>query len=171
LEHLLSYQTDVVWDTTERIMVGVNTAPGTDAIVRRASRMAARIKADLHVVHVNSSDTARHPDSGRLEQLRQVVSDVGATWHEINADDTVEALIDFARHQQITQMVIGSSQRSRWQQMAGGGSIVKRVTRRATGAEVDVHIIARRNDAEEGRSDERPARRRRVGTPQTHEER
>jgi two-component system sensor histidine kinase KdpD len=171
LEHLLSYQTDVVWDTAERIMVGVNTAPGTDAIVRRASRMAARIKADLHVVHVNSSDTARHPDSGRLEQLRQVVSDVGATWHEINADDTVEALIDFARHQQITQMVIGSSQRSRWQQMAGGGSIVKRVTRRATGAEVDVHIIARRHDAEEGRSDERPARRRRVGTPQAHEER
>jgi two-component system sensor histidine kinase KdpD len=100
-----------------------------------------------------------------------VVSDVGATWHEINADDPVEALIDFARHQQITQIVIGSSRRSRWQEMAGGGSIVKRVTRRATGAEVDVHIIARRHDAEEGRSDEHPARRRRVGTPQAHEER
>jgi len=171
LEHLRGNQTSVVWETAERIMVGVTTAPGTDAIVRRASRMAARIKAELHVVHVTNSDIARHADSGRLDQLRQLVADVGATWHEINADDTVEALIDFARHEQITQIVIGSSQRSRWQETIGGGSVVKRVTRRATGAEVDVHIIARRQDAEVGRSYKPPAAKRRGGAPLTHEER
>ncbi len=171
LEHLRGYQTSVVWETAERIMVGVTTAPGTDAIVRRASRMAARIKAELHVVHVTNSDAARHADSGRLDQLRQLVADVGATWHEINADDTVEALIDFARHEQVTQIVIGSSQRSRWQETIGGGSVVKRVTRRATGAEVDVHIIARRQDAEVGRSYKPPAAKRRGGAPHKHEER
>jgi two-component system, OmpR family, sensor histidine kinase KdpD len=154
LEHLTSYQTDVERDTEERIMVGITTEPGTDALVRNASRMAALIKAHLDVVHVNSRDGGRRPDAIQLERLRQVVFDVGATWHEISADDTVEALIDFARRQEITQIVIGSSQRSRWQEMASGGSIVTRVTRRATADAVDVHIIAIRHDVEEGRPDE-----------------
>jgi two-component system sensor histidine kinase KdpD len=131
--------------------------------------MAARIKADLHVVHVISSDTGRHVDSSRLDQLRQVVSDVGATWHELHADDTVEALIEFARHQQITQIVIGSSQRSRWQEIVAGGSIVKRVTRRATGVELDVHIISRRHEVEGARRDSRSAAKRRAGTLQAPE--
>ncbi|HVX21566.1 MAG TPA: universal stress protein [Acidimicrobiales bacterium] len=148
LEHLLHHQTDVVWDTAERIMVGVTAAPGTDTIVRRASRMAARIKADLHVVHVTGGDTSHRSEPARLDQLRRVAADVGAAWHEVHAEDPVEALIDFARRNQITQIVIGSSQRSRWQELIGGGSIVKRVTRRAAGADVDVHIIARRRDPE-----------------------
>ena len=171
LGHLLRSQTDALWETAERIMAGVTTAPGTDAIVRRASRMAARIKADRHVVHVNSADSTQHADTGRLDQLRQVVSDVGAIWHEIDADDPVEALIGFARHQQITQIVIGSSQRSRWQEVMGGGSVVKRISRRAAEAGVDVHIIARRHDAENSRSDERPGTTHRPATPQAQEER
>ena len=59
LEHLERHQTGNVWETTERILVAVTAAPGTDAIVRRAARMAARIKADLHVVHVVAGDGAR----------------------------------------------------------------------------------------------------------------
>jgi two-component system sensor histidine kinase KdpD len=144
MERLQKHETRVLWETAERIMVAVTAAPGTDAVVRRSSRMAARIKADLHVVHVMSGEGARRGDDERLGRLRLVASDVGAHWHELNADDTVQALIDFARHQQITQIVLGSSQRSRWQELRGGGSIVKRITRLATAAGVDVHIIARR---------------------------
>src|SRR5208282_4894699 len=48
LEHLRRHQTSVVWETAERIMVGVTGAPGTEGIVRRAARIAARIKAELH---------------------------------------------------------------------------------------------------------------------------
>jgi two-component system sensor histidine kinase KdpD len=157
LEHLSSYQTGEGRDTAERIMVGVTSAPGSDAVVRRASRIAASNKAHLDVVHVNGNDIGRHPDAIGLERLHQVVSDIGAIWHEIDADDTVEALIDFARRQQITQIVIGSSQRSRWQEMASGGSIVRRVTRRATGDQVDVHVIAIHHDAEAGHCDDKRA--------------
>lgn len=144
LAHLARHETEAVWDTAERIMVGVTAAPGTDAIIRRASRMAARIKADLHVVHVTSAETRRLSDADRLSPLRRIAADVGATWHQIDADDPVDALMEFARRHQITQIVIGSSRRSRWRELVGGGSIVRRVTRRADTEDVDVHIIARR---------------------------
>ena len=148
LEYLSHSHPEVIWETAERIMVAVNTAPGTDGILRRASRMATRIKADLHVVHVSSLGDSHSVDSASLEQLRQLAVDVGATWHQLDADDTVTTLIEFARHEQITQIVIGSSQRNRRQEVFGGGSIVRRLIRAATTERVDVHIIARRDDQE-----------------------
>lgn len=135
------------WESAERIMAGVTAAPGSGAIIRRASRMAARIKSDLHVVHVAVAEPPRGSDSRQLEELRQVATDVGVTWHQLYNDDPVDALIGFAQRHHITQIVVGASQRSRWQEMLGGGSIVKRVTRRATGTDIDVHVIARRADA------------------------
>jgi two-component system sensor histidine kinase KdpD len=146
LEYLGHSHPEVVWETAERIMVAVNTAPGTDGILRRAARMATRIKADLHVVYVNGQGNSHPVDSASLEQLRRLTVDVGASWHQLDRDDTVAALIEFALHKQITQIVIGSSQRNRRQEILGGGSIVRRLTRAATAERVDVHIIARREN-------------------------
>jgi two-component system sensor histidine kinase KdpD len=143
LEYLRRHHSAGRWETAERIMVGVTAAPGAEAIVRRASRMAARIKADLDVVHISGGGTGKKRDD-RLALLRQVVSDVGARWHQLDGDDPVDALIEFARDQHITQIVVGSSQRNRWQELISGGSIVRRVSRYATRAGNDVHIVARR---------------------------
>jgi two-component system sensor histidine kinase KdpD len=145
LEHLGRYQTEVLWETSERILVSVTTAPGTDAIVRRASRMAARIKAELHAVHVTAGDRAKRSDEGPLALLRQLCIDVGADWTELEADDPAQAIVDYATRQQITQIVIGSSQRGRLQELMGGGSTVRKVSRSAAEAGIDVHIIARRD--------------------------
>jgi two-component system sensor histidine kinase KdpD len=144
LEHLQRHQSQVLWETTERILVGVTGAPGTEAIIRRSARMASRLKAELHVVHVMSGDGGSPSATERIAALRHVASDVGANWHEVQNDDAGNALMDFARSHQITQIIVGSSQRSRWQQLTGGGSIVRRVQRLAGEAGIDVHIIARR---------------------------
>jgi two-component system sensor histidine kinase KdpD len=144
LEYMARYQSGVPWETTERIMASVTTAPGTEDIVRRASQLAARIKAELHIAHITSDAATRRSRDERLASVRQVVADVGASWHELDADDPAGALIEFARSNQITQIVIGSSQCSRWAELIGGGSTVQRVSRLATRAGIDVHILARR---------------------------
>jgi two-component system sensor histidine kinase KdpD len=134
-----------VWETHERLLVGVTTAPGTDAIVRRAARMANRIKADLEVLHVRMGRDVSHFPDDQLIALRQSVADVGAEWNEIRGDDPAQSLYDFARRRHVTQIVIGSSERSRWRELVGGGSIVRKVSRLAASAAIDVHIIARRS--------------------------
>jgi two-component system, OmpR family, sensor histidine kinase KdpD len=147
LEYLRSQTTGGVWDTHERLLVGVTTAPGTDAIVRRASRMASRIKADLEVLHVvDPKAVSRYPDE-QMISLRQLAADVGAEWNEVRADDPAQALIDFARLHHVTQIVVGSSARSRLQELFGGGSVIRKISRLAAPANVDVHIIARRDAA------------------------
>jgi two-component system sensor histidine kinase KdpD len=144
LDHLRRHQAQGLWETTERIMVAVTAAPGTDMLLRRAARIASRVKGELDVIHVSGDDTARSRDKQALQTLRELTISVGGRWHELTGDDPARAITDFARAHQITQIVIGSSQRSRWQELMGGGSIVRRILREAGAVGIDVHVIARR---------------------------
>ena len=151
-EELLAYlrqqeeeEAATVWETAERIMVAITAEPGNDGLLRRAARIAARTKADLDAVHVVANDASSAADQQATAQLRELATDVGARWHEIQDDDPARAIAMFARQHQITQIVIGSSHRSRWQQLAGGGSHVVKVIREAGAVGIDVHVIARRD--------------------------
>jgi two-component system sensor histidine kinase KdpD len=144
--HLAHLRSRARKDAAERMLVGVTLVPCAQAVLRRAARIAAGMEADLDVVHVTSHDTVpgrRDGDDG-LAPLRHIVADVGATWHDLNGDDVVSTMVEYAKNQQITQIVLGSSQRSRWRELIGGGSIVGRVSRLAARAGIDVHIVAQR---------------------------
>jgi two-component system sensor histidine kinase KdpD len=52
LRHLRQHEAQGLWETCERLMVAVTGAPGTDALLHRAARMATRLKSELDVVHV-----------------------------------------------------------------------------------------------------------------------
>ena len=83
LAHLRRHESSVVWETCERVMVAVTAVPGTDALLRRAARMASRLKGELDVVHVAASDATRPRNRQAIEKLRELAADVGARWHEI----------------------------------------------------------------------------------------
>jgi two-component system sensor histidine kinase KdpD len=142
LEHLRRYEAVGIWETCERLMVAVTGAPGTDALLRRAARMAKRLKGELDVVHVTATDGTRTGDQQAIEKLKALAADIGARWHDLKEEDPARAIADFARGHQITQIVIGSSRRNRWQQLTGGGSHVSRVLREAAPLGIDVHVIA-----------------------------
>ena len=143
LDHLRQHESQGLWETCERIMVGVTAAPGTETLLRRASRIAARVKGDLDVVHVRNGDISRLADRRSLDRLRELAAAIGARWYEMEDEDPARAIVAFARKHQTTQIVIGASQRSRWQQLTGGGSNVQRVIKEAGPFGIDVHVIAR----------------------------
>jgi two-component system, OmpR family, sensor histidine kinase KdpD len=144
LEHLRQHQPQVRWETTERIMAAVTAKPGTDVLLRRAARIASRVKAELDVVHVIIGDTSPSRDDPSIDELRELAADLGARWHEIEDDDPARALVSFAREHQITQIVIGSIQHS-WWHIADGGPILRRVIHDAGASGIDVHLIAHRD--------------------------
>jgi two-component system sensor histidine kinase KdpD len=125
-------------------MTAVTAEPGTDVLLRRAARIAFRLKADLDVVHVNIGDATLPTDDPSIDGLRELAAGLGARWHEIEDDDVARALVSFAREHQITQIMIGSIQRN-WWHMADGGPILRRVIHEADAFGIDVHLIARRD--------------------------
>ena len=130
------------WETRERVVVAVTGAPGGEALVRRAARIATRARGELIGVHVTSSDGLRTDTTGAadLDRHRQLVTELGGSYHEVTGDDVGSALTDFARGQGATQLVMGASHRSRLAEVVRG-SVIGDVIRRADG--IDVHVIAR----------------------------
>jgi two-component system sensor histidine kinase KdpD len=112
-------------------------------VLRRAARIALRAHADLQAVYVIGDDSARPASKQALEEIKHLCQDLGASWHEITSDDPASALVTFAKEHQITQIVLGASRRSRWEQMTSRASVVQRVLRFAREFGVDVHVIAR----------------------------
>ena len=143
LEHLRRHQPQVLWETCERVMVAVTAAPGNDVLMRRAARIALRVKGELDVVHVTVSDATLPEEVRPVDRLQELAADLGARWHEIQDDDPAEAIVSFAREHQITQIVTGSIQSS-WWHIPGGGPILRRVIHDAGASGIDVHLIARR---------------------------
>jgi two-component system, OmpR family, sensor histidine kinase KdpD len=156
LAHLWRHEPKAVWETTERIMVAVTASADNAVLVRRAARIASRVKGDLVVVHVTGGDGRSNRERAALDQLRQLTADVGARWLELQDDDPARAIARFAREHHITQIVIGSSQRSRWRQLASGGSNVVRVLKEAGTVGIDVHVIAKHEDGLAMRSSHSP---------------
>jgi two-component system sensor histidine kinase KdpD len=146
LAHLRQHEVGGQWETSERIMVAVGTEPGADVLMRRAARLAARVKADLDVVHVVGEDVddTSPQDDMQDGKLHKLATTLGAQWFEVRDVNPARAIASFAREHQITQIVIGSSRRSWWQHLTGHGSNVRRVLKEAGAVGIDVHVIARR---------------------------
>ncbi|HTU36953.1 MAG TPA: universal stress protein [Acidimicrobiales bacterium] len=132
-----------LWETTERIMVAVTGAPGNASVIRRAARIAARLKAPLVAIHIVSDDgDATEANTAELEEL---VAAVGGTWQRVEGDDVAKTIFAAAVDQQITQIVLGTSRLTRWQSITRG-SVIQTILRMASDNDIDVHVIARRDD-------------------------
>ena len=133
-----------LWETTERIMVAVTGAPGNASVIRRAARIAARVKAPLIAIHVVTGDA--EGSRGSTAELEELVKAVGGTWQTAQGDDVAKTIFAAAIDQQITQIVVGTSRLTRWQSMTRG-SVIQQILRMASENDIDLHVIARREES------------------------
>ncbi|GII66070.1 sensor histidine kinase [Sphaerisporangium krabiense] len=127
------------WEARERVVVAVTGGPEGDTLIRRAARIAARTKgADLLAVHVTRSDGLNGADPANLLRQRTLVESLGGTYHQVIGDDIPQALVDFARGVNATQLVLGASRRGRIASLFARG--VGATTTVLSGA-IDVHMV------------------------------
>jgi two-component system sensor histidine kinase KdpD len=130
------------WETRERVLVAVTGAAGGEDLIRRAARMARRTDGELLGVHVTTDGALRGPPSALLERHRALLEEVGGTFHETVGPEVSSTLVEFAAAHHATQLVLGTSHRSRWAEWTRG-SVINDVIRRSN---IDVHIISRNED-------------------------
>ncbi|MEC4763116.1 sensor histidine kinase KdpD [Mycobacterium sherrisii] len=127
-----------MWEARERVAVAVTGGPESETLVRRASRIASKSSAELMVVHVIRGDGLAGLSEARMSKIRELANSLDASLHTVVGDDVPTALLDFAREINATQLVIGSSRRSRWSRLFEeciGPTIVGR------SGKIDVHIV------------------------------
>jgi len=130
--------------TGGRLMLCLSSrAPRAHALLRRASRMAGRLNVHWYAVYVETprenptridASTQRH-----LFDAQQMARDLGADVQHIKAEDPVEGILEFARANGVTDIVIGITEQSWWKQLLGA-TIPQRLLRKAHG--FDLHLFA-----------------------------
>ncbi|MFI6210945.1 ATP-binding protein [Nocardia brasiliensis] len=127
-----------LWEARERVVVAVTGGPESETVVRRASRIASKASAELVLVHVVRGDGLAGVSTARLARLRELAASLDASLHTVTGDDVPSALLEFAREVNATQLVLGTSRRSRWARMLdeGIGSTVVQQS-----GKIDVHMV------------------------------
>jgi two-component system, OmpR family, sensor histidine kinase KdpD len=133
------------WETRERVVVALSGAPAGEQLVRRAARIAERTKGELIGVHVVdgtglASGLADRAADGIAAQ-RRLLEDLGGEYRRVTGNDIATALVEVARSENATQIVLGASNRSRWQELVNG-SVINKVVRLS--GPIDVHVISER---------------------------
>ncbi len=145
------------WETKERVVVALTGAPGGENLIRRAARIAQRTHGELIGVHVQTDDglTDRDgwgrdhagPPSAVLESRRQLLAELGGEYHHVTGADVAGVLVEFARGENATQLVMGASSRTRLQELTKG-SVINKVLRHS--GPIDVHVISTGDDPSGG---------------------
>ncbi|WP_439377756.1 DUF4118 domain-containing protein [Amycolatopsis lexingtonensis] len=126
------------WEARERVVVSITGGPESETLIRRASRIATRAGAELQVLHILRGDGLSGIGPTAMARCRTLAEEVGATFHTVVGDDVPAALLDFARGVNATQLVIGTSRRSRVARLFDegiGASVVQR------SGPIDVHMV------------------------------
>ncbi|MGE2719262.1 DUF4118 domain-containing protein [Mycolicibacterium celeriflavum] len=126
------------WAPRERVVVGVTGGPESEVLVRRASRIASRTGADLRVVHVVDGGGLTAISDQQKKAVRELAASLGATMHTVVGDDVASSLIDYAHDVNATQLVVGTSRRSRLSRMFDEG-ISEAVVQQS--GNLDVHMV------------------------------
>lgn len=139
---LAKYRSDnkitATWEARERVVVAVTGDKESETLVRRASRIASKSSAELMVVHVVRGDGLAGVSAPMMGTVRDVAVSLGATLHTVVGDDVPSALLDFAREMNATQLIIGTSRRSRWARIFDEGIGATVVQNSGT---IDVHMV------------------------------
>ena len=104
------------WETRERIVVAMTGGVDGERLIRRAARLASRLRGDLIGVHVVQTGPG-HQVGSELQQHRDLLSEIGGTYREVVDDDVAQALVRFADDERATQLVVGSGRAvRRWRE-------------------------------------------------------
>ena len=124
------------FNATEKIMVCVQYDANAEMLIRRGWRFAKRLNAPFYVLHIASK-----PNETHLRRWKDLCNQFNATFIVEDKDGrSIPRLItDIAMKYRVTQIVMGQSARSRWEEITKG-SIVNNIMRYTDG--IDIHIVA-----------------------------
>src|SRR6266852_5475626 len=143
LNHMQANAIAGPWAAGERILVCVSEDPRAVGLVRYTKRLADRVHAPWTAISIETRRSLQLTDEerDRLADTLRLAEALGAEALTIPGVERriADDLIKFAQANNVTQIIIGKSNRSRWFETLHG-SVVHDLVRRS--GNISVHVIA-----------------------------
>ncbi len=129
------------WAAGERILVCINEHPSAAGLIRYARRAADRLQARWVALYIETPRYHQLSEAARDQVARtlRLAERLGATAVTLPGRDIAEDLLDYARANNITQIIVGKTHRSRWFELLHG-SVVDALVRRS--GSIGVQVLA-----------------------------
>jgi two-component system, OmpR family, sensor histidine kinase KdpD len=125
----------------EKVMVCISPRTGTDRLLRIGARIAGRLATNWYAVRVESPDEDHHhadpEEAQRMEEYQRLARDLGARVVILKDKKVADALIEFAKQENISHVIFGQSARSRMDILLRG-SVINRFLAEARDTTVQV---------------------------------
>jgi two-component system, OmpR family, sensor histidine kinase KdpD len=100
----------------EKVMVALSHRPGTERLIRTGARIAGRLATNWYAVYVQGPHQHQPDDPEAAERLRSyqhLAKTLGAKVVTLEGKKVGDALIEFAKRENISHVVFGQAARSR----------------------------------------------------------
>ena len=129
------------WAAADRLLVCVNESPLSAQVVRQGRRIADQLKAKWTALYV---ETPRHHRLSEVERDRiadtlRLAERLGGEAITIPGNDAAKDALAYAKANNVTQIILGKSMRSRWFELLHG-SVARDLMREA--GNIGVQIVA-----------------------------
>ena len=143
LTHMQAHAIPGPWAAGERILVCVSEDPRAAGLVRYAKRLADRLHAPFTALCVETRRSLQwsEEERDRVADTLRLAEALGGEGITVPGGDgsIADEVVSFAQANNVTQIVIGKSSRSRWFEILHG-SVVHELVRRS--GNISVHVIA-----------------------------
>src|SRR4029077_2308847 len=104
------------WPASERILVCVNEHPSSAELIRRARRLSDDHKATWIALYIESPRhlSLSEVEKDRIAGTKRLAQRLGAEAVTLPGREIAESVLDYERKNNVTQILIGKSERSRW---------------------------------------------------------
>jgi two-component system sensor histidine kinase KdpD len=141
LSHMRAHAIAGPWAAGDRVLVCISEAPSTAGLIRYAKRLADRLQVPWTAIYIETARTQRLTDveRDRVADHLRLAERLGASTITIPGRSIADEVVAYATANNITQIVIGKSNRSRWFEIIHG-SVVHELVRKT--GQISVHVIS-----------------------------
>ncbi len=146
LRYMQAHAISGPWAAGDRVLVCVNEFPSSLGLIRYAKRFSDRLHAPFTALYVETARTQKLSDAqrDRVADSLRFAERLGGEAVTLPGDRIADEVVRYACENNITQIVIGKSERSRWFEILHG-SVVHELVRRT--ANISVHVISGNEEA------------------------
>ena len=148
-DQMLSYmQTRAIsgpWAAGERLLVCISPSPLAEKLIRNTRRLADELNAEWSAVYVEATLRPENNPANRerIDRAMLLAEGLGAKTQRLAGSSIPQAVLEFARENNITKVVIGKPLKPRWQEL-WKGSIVDQLV--YANSDIDIYVVSSKEE-------------------------
>ena len=127
------------WGASDRVLVHVDGGPGSVALVRHARRIADGLRGPWTAIHVEGGGWREQARQTGTAEAMRLAERLGGETVTVPGADTATAVVEYARTNNFTHIIVAPSRRAHWTEIFLG-SMAQRVIAKA--GSIHVHVLA-----------------------------